>query len=269
MTSTAERAMQAGLLAVARPLLIMHIPKTAGTSLRSIAEQQYRSAEFATLYPGSDSQIEDFLACSGSPAAVIGHFRFGLHERLTGRCRYVTFLRDPVDQVVSHFNFLAASTASHHREQLRPEDHLEDFVAHPWAQNLQTQFVCGWLPDAIAADPDAAFERTLAVLAGHFIGVGLVERFEASIHALAPALGWQIKRIPHLNPSPPGPRAVLRRDLDPSLARRIEDANACDRRLYEHVRERVALLPEAPRVTLRGRAFAVAERILARFGGAR
>lgn len=226
------------------PLLIMHIPKTAGTSLRRVAERHYERSQLIGIYPGSTEQIEAFAARGRMPLAVIGHFRFGFHERLPAGGRYVTFLRDPVGQVVSHFNFLAAGEGRDVAGTLRPTDTIEDFLAHPWARNLQTQFATGWSAEEIEAAPDAAFERAVAIFAEHFVGVGLVEHFEASVRRLAPALGWRVRRIPKLNRSPRGARAVRPSDLAPDVARAIDAANACDRRLYEHVRAEMGQ-PEA------------------------
>ncbi|MBN9518859.1 sulfotransferase family 2 domain-containing protein [bacterium] len=225
-------------LARSGPLLIMHIPKTAGTSLRWVAEQQYPGSEFETLYPCHAPQIEAFLARPAPPAAVIGHFRFGLHARLGVDCRYVTFLRDPVDQVVSHFNYIVAGRDPDSRGTLGPADRLEDFLAHDWARNLQTQFVCGWSADQVAAAPRAALERAKQVLSTHFVGVGLVESFGRSLRKMAPRLGWHFTHIPRLNPAPNSVRAIRRRSLGASAIREIDDANSCDRELYEYVRRR-------------------------------
>jgi hypothetical protein len=214
----------------------MHIPKTAGTTLRWVAERQYPATEFETLYPCHGPQITTFLTRPSLPAAVIGHFRFGLHTRLQAECRYLTFLRDPVDQVVSHFNYIVAGIDPDSRGALGPTDGLEEFLAHDWARNLQTQFVCGWSAGEVAAAPRAAVERAKQVLSTHFVGVGLVESFGRSLRRLAPRLGWRLPRVPRLNPAPHGPRAVRRRALGESAVREIDDVNSCDRELYEFVR---------------------------------
>src|SRR5262245_21353372 len=89
-------------------LLLMHIPKTAGTSTRWIAEQQYPVGTIHQLYPGHEPQIVALVEAARlrDSAVVMGHFRFGLHDRLPGGGRYVTFLRNPIDQVISHYHHL-------------------------------------------------------------------------------------------------------------------------------------------------------------------
>lgn len=223
----------------ATPLLIMHIPKTAGTSLLSIVQQQYAPEDLEMLYPCTDEQIDALVARPRPPRVVMGHFQFGLHERLSPGCRYVTFLRDPVEQVVSHFNYLAASTAPDHLSQLGPNDTLEDFIDHPWAMNLQTQFLCRRSPIEIYADPEDAFRHALAVIDRHFVAVGTVEWFLESIIAMTPMLGWRAVPVPALNAAPRGPRSVRRSELDPDLVRGIEQRNQTDRRLHDTMSRRL------------------------------
>jgi hypothetical protein len=251
----------------AGPLLIMHIPKTAGTTLRWVAGLQYPPGGLHPLYPGDGPQIDALAADarSGLPRAVIGHFRFGLHARMPAAAGYVAFVRDPVDRVVSHFNYLVGAGDPDNRGVLGPGDGLEEFVAHGWARNLQTQFVTGWTASEVEADPDRAFDRATDVLAEHFLGLGVVEQFAASLCLLADGLGWRVPSLPRLNPAPAGPRAVRRRDLGPSAVREIEDANACDRRLYEHVRAVVrARLRGSPGRAWRERVSATADWIARR-----
>src|SRR5579883_1403112 len=143
-----------------RPLLIMHIPKTAGTTLGWVAAHQYPPGRLQDLYPGHYTQFEALAAASrGSapPAAAVGHFRFGLHERLPGPADYLTFVRHPVDQVVSMYNYLAASTDPTHREVLPPGAGVADLLAHDWGANLQTQYIAGLTRAEVDADPDGAY----------------------------------------------------------------------------------------------------------------
>jgi hypothetical protein len=220
------------------PLLVMHIPKTAGTSLLSIVERQYAPDELVKLYPGHPHEVDAFVAHPRPARAIMGHFRFGLHERLAAGGRYVTFLRDPVDHVISMFNYLATSAEPEHRAQLGPDDTLEHFLVHPWALNFQAQYLCAWTPEAIAADPDAALARALGNLDAHFAAVGLVEWFLESIAAMTPRLGWRPVAIEKLNETPRGPRTVRRAELSGHVIRTIEYTNRCDCRLYEAVSER-------------------------------
>ncbi|QEL15996.1 sulfotransferase family 2 domain-containing protein [Limnoglobus roseus] len=220
-------------------LLFMHIPKTAGTTLRFIVEQQYRPGNLYPIYPGHREQLDVFHAFARRqlPRAVMGHFRFGLHLRLAPLSRYVTFFRDPVDQVISHYNHLLNSDRPDHREIVRPRGGLGQFLVHEWARNLQTQYVTGLSAEEIDADPDEAFHTAVGILQHHFLGFGVVEKFAASVHAMADRLGWSVPRFSALNRSAERPRRLLRKALDRCLIDRIVQANSCDVRLHAYASE--------------------------------
>ena len=116
----------------AGPLLFMHIPKTAGTTLRAVVERQYRPTTLFSLYPGHEAQLDALRVrvSDRPPAAVMGHFRFGLHAAFPAGGRYVTFLRDPVDQVISHYNHLLNSDSPEHRQVVGPAGGLDRFLDH-------------------------------------------------------------------------------------------------------------------------------------------
>lgn len=248
-------------------LLFMHIPKTAGTTFRWVVERQYPNGALHTLYPGHGPQIEALTAAARTrpPAAVMGHFRFGLHTRLPGPSWYVAFFRDPVDQVVSHFNYLTGAGNPDNQGVLRTGDGLEDFLAHDWARNLQTQFVTGLTPAEIEAAPERAYRQAVAVLTDHFLGFGIVERFAESVRVLARQLGWRVSRIPVLNRAADLPRPIKRRDLSASTVRAVEAANGCDRLLHDYVRASVHYsLREHPDVGRRKRVAAIADWLASR-----
>jgi hypothetical protein len=115
---------------------------------------------------------------------ISGHFPWGLHARLGRPCSYITFLREPLARILSHY--------AHHRN--RPEDpwhrvamtcsivEWADRVPH--AHNVQVQFVAGrhGAPDV------ETLETALQNLPG-FAVVGLTDRVEESVAVMARGLG--------------------------------------------------------------------------------
>ena len=89
--------------------LFMHIPKTAGTTFRSIVDEQYGFQNVLTYYNQNSTQLLDNLDATLqlSPPdyrALIGHFQYGVHAALTRPSKYVTFLRDPVERAASSYH---------------------------------------------------------------------------------------------------------------------------------------------------------------------
>ena len=87
--------------------LFLHIPKTAGTTLRSIVDQNLGPVNVLTYYNQNSRQLQDnldaYLTFKPNFRAIIGHFRFGFHKLLNRPSTYITFLRHPVARTISQY----------------------------------------------------------------------------------------------------------------------------------------------------------------------
>lgn len=125
-----------------------------------------------------------------------GHLSFGLHTYLPGDSTYFTFLRDPVERVISHYYFLRShpdlfwipeeieqKALSFH--EVLERDMIMDIT------NVQTRLLAG-LPYLFPSDAytDEHLETAKQNLQNHFL-VGLTERFDESLLLLSRAFGWQ------------------------------------------------------------------------------
>jgi hypothetical protein len=89
----------------------IHVPKTAGTSFRSMLEDQF-GPDHANLYVDdtffvySDSEIESFVSARPRLRSLSSHFIRTYPPRIAGReVLYVTFLRNPVEQFISYLTY--------------------------------------------------------------------------------------------------------------------------------------------------------------------
>ena len=78
---------------------------------------------------------------------LIGHFPFGLHEYMSGDFQYVTFMRDPVDRVISAFFYNKGHKDSDvynliNDENLNLEQYLEKNI-EPWSNNAMVKHFAG------------------------------------------------------------------------------------------------------------------------------
>jgi hypothetical protein len=219
------------------PLFVMHIPKTAGTTLAWIVKQQYRPADVCHAYPGHLEQIleaRNQLRSPTPPRAVIGHYRFGLHDGILPAPRYVTLVRDPIDQVLSNFNYMAGSDDPLHKTVLSPGTDIDEFADHDQAGNLQTQFLTNQFRVDIEADPEGAYRKAIETIETQFVGVGTVEAFDASVRVIADRVGWRVRPAPRLNQTPDRPGKLTRWTVSPATLARIAAANEVDARVHEY-----------------------------------
>lgn len=99
------------------PLIFIHMPKTAGTSVRRIFERWFPGA----LYPHYFDQATvrrpprrdlEVLQTDHGPVVLYGHFNqargFGIPEYYPQAKQFVTILRDPFDMHVSRYFYAKA-----------------------------------------------------------------------------------------------------------------------------------------------------------------
>src|SRR5580700_2574026 len=82
------------------PLVFNHIPKTAGTSFRSILYSHFPSSEIA---PASHAGALHTLKPEQRYALFAGHFTYSEITPIAPCAIHITFLRDPIARVISQY----------------------------------------------------------------------------------------------------------------------------------------------------------------------
>ncbi len=232
-------------------VIFMHIPKTAGTSLRHIVQSQFQPHnvfEFynlKTLPPKVRKGIEKYQNLSEAQKKSIrfvsGHVGFGLHEFLSRPCTYITVLRDPVERVISYYYFLVRNQNEIVKDKTLPE-FIKTFGG---VHNSMTCYLSGLTLQAQLQGCDAKLKsqqfdpETLAKaklnLTNHFKVVGFVDRFDETCILLKQILGWNIPSLyvrknvaKHSNVS---------REIPPETLSLIHQFNELDISLYSYARE--------------------------------
>ena len=126
----------------------IHIPKTAGTSFRKAAENYFSQNEIVRNYgPRSPETHESIRALDLKKdqyplvklMGKLPHKFYGGHVNFNETCAFtpvsqiVTFIRNPVDQVISHYG--------HFKRWYGYEKGIEEFVKSKVYQNLQTRYL--------------------------------------------------------------------------------------------------------------------------------
>jgi hypothetical protein len=93
-----------------KTLIVTHIPKTAGTTLRLFLWHQFSQD---SIYHVGDDISGDRVRLREMPVAdkqsirlVFGHICYGWHEFLPQPCEYTTLLRHPIDRLKSLYKFI-------------------------------------------------------------------------------------------------------------------------------------------------------------------
>jgi hypothetical protein len=228
-------------LAVAMTLLVSHIPKTAGTSLKLLVQRFHPEAAFA--YRGEltlgDPDIE-FLRRfrqATRPPVMMGHFSYGVHRLLDVAPVYATLLREPIARVVSVYRYQRTLPNSRFAALFGAGMSLRTFVSAGITErtnNHMCRVLAGIPPEAgLVIGERWLLDLALHNLRRHFVVIGTAEKFERFVADLAQRLNWGAYEIPRENVTA-GPAL----DLDPPTRAAIIDKNALDIALFEHVYQR-------------------------------
>ncbi|HMO55961.1 MAG TPA: sulfotransferase family 2 domain-containing protein, partial [Roseiflexaceae bacterium] len=232
-------------------VFFLHIPKTAGSSLRLWLETHFDQDQIADPYMMHElAEIDDPAAFLSQYRFIRGHFSYSIirqlldHDPLT-----LTVLRDPVDRFISLWGFLRAyrihdllpKVQQYSLQQVKTMS-LDDFidaiesnqqsVNFQWQTNLLGSSITVYSPTPRFGMPDAADLACATQRLQQFAWVGLTERFSESLALLAYTFGWwPIHNEPRVNITRVRPKVA---DLDPTMRERILAISHIDQALYEY-----------------------------------
>jgi hypothetical protein len=210
----------------------IHINKTAGTSLPRMIEENYRPEEVAFIYPDNPGpglvSLESFKRqpsyLKRQLLMVMGHVRFGIHEDIPKPCRYFTFLRDPVERVLSTFYHHKNHPGSElHELIIRQGMGLGEFLDgdYPETDNWMNHLLCGEQVEMCHLT-EANYQAAICNLEQWFDFVLLTERFSEGVCWLAGRYGWQFREVLALNRSEDRLTAA---EHPPEIIRKIHERN--------------------------------------------
>mgnify|MGYP005843678167 CR=1 FL=1 len=227
-----------------RPMYFVHIPKTAGTSIRRMLAQRFHENDVF-----SPDHAVAVVAPSDLRRFVAIHRSIALTSMFPTRPFVLTFLRDPIERTVSSFHF--------RREQLghpgvltgarRAEAELcarmslpelarsEPALAARILGNVQTWFLSypGTEPphDVVGGGDLDTAKRNLAALDC----LGLVERMTDSLAMLCRTLGWE--PFPSVLLDNRTQRRPAVAEIDSATRSVIEELTWQDAELYRYAKE--------------------------------
>jgi len=228
-------------------IIFMHIPKTGGETFtneiiaRNISTDRLlfglKGTQEYQAFVDMPQEEKENLAC------VAGHLYFGVHELFDSPCKYLAFVRDPVERIISTYYF-TRRTKDHPRHEQARNCSLLEFVGDKndlEMSDYQVRLLGGNPVEPVGPEE---LERAKANIEKHFLCVGLTERFDASLLLMAKLLGFSHIFYRRWNVSH-NKKRVRPADLD--RARQvIRERNQLDIGLYESCSRRLeAQLAEA------------------------
>ncbi|MCQ6282351.1 sulfotransferase family 2 domain-containing protein [Bacillus sp. EB600] len=218
-------------------LIFMHIPKTAGITLRSIIKNQYMPEEVINTFE-HDTGFEtiEYRVRTENIKCLLSHHPFGIHKLVHKPFTYVTMLRDPVDRVISAYYYLHKNTDTLEEFKKKIDNvNLKEFVTQDdkdfqyFVNNMQTRIVSGEF------DPKRAnLNKAKDNFRDYFSVIGITEMFDESMNLMKEKFNWGDIHYTKQNVTKKRP---LKENVPEEIIKLIEEKNQLDLELYRWVKE--------------------------------
>jgi hypothetical protein len=220
-------------------LVFVHVPKTAGSSLRAeLAARLQPDINIEVDYTDTtrlfrdkmDDAVRDFLAGPAERIRFASGHLMGRHvaqmRTAMRNARFVTFLRDPVDRVVSDYRYQRSPKHPPHPQFREKYPTLEAYLEFKGDRNKAAQHLIA-PPVYAGRDP----EECVAYMLRTYDFVGVQDMYPISFRVLTALVG---------EPGWPKLRENVNRDeeeapVSADLAAQVRAANALDAALYEAI----------------------------------
>ena len=184
------------------PLIVVHIPKTAGNSCREVFADWFGQGFLPHYYDevaGNMPEKREWASLCNSPCpvAIFGHFNrrrgFGVEDYYPQATQFVTFLRDPFERAVSNYFFLRHAAKGWLNQSAVPQGDLESYLRGLPAEMTMLNFM----------PSDLTLDNYSDILEQRYVEIGVVEHMDTSMQRIASKLGFAGREltIPHLNVS--------------------------------------------------------------------
>ena len=228
-------------------LIVIHIPKAGGETLRQIVRRQFRDKNFFSLNGIEGGLVTKTEYVKNFPQAekddircIMGHMPFGLHQYFSRPCEYITMLRHPIQRVISLYYYILRNPIHPlHNTILSSHITLEDFVQSqidPGIENEQVRLISGINALESLGGKVLTDNHLIAAkknIDGYFPAVGLTERFDDSVLLFAKIFRWKyiFYRKQNIN-------RYAKREVSSSVIQAIEKRNLLDLELYDYAKNK-------------------------------
>ncbi|HSY60951.1 MAG TPA: sulfotransferase family 2 domain-containing protein [Cytophaga sp.] len=225
-----------------KPLIIsIHNFKTAGETFYSFIDRQFKKEEILnTNLLGHEIAAYSYLnKCTKEEKdemkIVHGHFHFGIHECFSQKYTYITFVRSPIERVVSDYYYCRHNPLAHNYEfasKLSLKEYLQcDQITN--IDNGQTRFIAGDKNILFGETSTAMLDKALKNLTEKFSFIGITEKFDESVVIVNRLFSWNKYYYKSKNVSQNKIKISID-ELDEETMELLKERNNLDIKLYEY-----------------------------------
>ena len=239
-----------------RRLVFYHIPKTAGSAVRSALKDLYvdpnrpkqKSMHICNAHSSLEvsqitgrklkevREIQLLMALADSKNRLVaGHFSYSClaYEHYRKDTLFMSLLRDPVARFLSHYFYNRYKKSDHYSLDCSLDEYLDGERAHHSARTYMHNFgvdKCG-----LIEDPNDQYNQALQNLRDLDI-LGVVEDMASFANTLSERVGRRVE-FPKVRPNPRGDN--YSEEVTPVQRRKIEAMCTEDLNLYYEVRDSI------------------------------
>jgi hypothetical protein len=214
---------------------VLHIQKTAGTSLLKLIERSYPPENIFRWY--AEKQLPEGKCRARHEHILIGHFHYGVQDSVFDECDMVTLLRNPIERTISQLYFMRRTflkredaAASRHKAWFQRNESPIGFMKRSkrWQlDNAMVRMLSGVRDEVPYGELKQHHLNAAMDNLSKFAYVGFQENFGNDIKNLSRLYGWRRIGLPR----------NIRRDnqhIDSSQRRELIKRNHLDLALYQH-----------------------------------
>jgi translation elongation factor EF-G len=230
-----------------RKIIFLHIPKTGGTTLFGVSNNQYSKSQIYNAgIIREDKDFEKFKILSPQKqekiAFIRGHMYYGFHRYIEQPSTYIVLLRNPVDRVISHYYHALRDTDHYlHQQVIEKNLSLEDYTLRPISHEMdngQTRSIAGVgsRPPIGGITPEI-FQTAKDNLSINFSIVGVLDHFDEFLIMLRKEFGWKYPVYYKRRVAKNKQQSQAKNPATQELKKAIAEVNKYDMELYLTAKE--------------------------------
>jgi hypothetical protein len=191
------------------PIIHVHIPKAAGTTLNELLGRAIGGVHFAYSLPGKREALEAMPQTERDRIDFLfGHFPYGLHTLFSRSASYIACVREPRRRLFSFYHYLLAT--EDHPKHAFVKEKAQDFASflllarneqrlREEVDNVQVRMIAGAMQ--LRMEYDEVVAAALSNISAKNFFVSDVERMKDFLPFLEKSLQLEFGPMPRLNAS--------------------------------------------------------------------